>query len=413
MSRLGPHNHGVIEFFAKIVNEPNVPAGDMVFIQLRAPTTGLVFFTANLINVCAFEPGDISPITTFNDCFAAPLAEISPTSGDEFVCYPFSINFLGTSDDCGFLLTVFKTLAPANGELTFTTSGVNLGDVAVLVLEGECQLDEGTATKDGSSLDVAIEDATLLDCQNLDNGPTEGQEKVELTGLTPGAIICFLVYAVGGEDEPTTFEPATTGTGMFLDIEEATVESANVINSFGSNIKVSLQSDLPDVFSNPEQLFASQNEITFGDPCSCEDPRNCTEGGVQYFHDTLTIPASLATTPGLTINVSSATNFFIDVPCFGAGLTNATNELIPEVSPGVYKIEFWRPSGVTPTLAVTVNGGGPITAPAATFQPVCTTEACEPEMPIPTMSEWGLMIFGLLVLNLGVLLMRRKEDLLA
>lgn len=32
-----------------------------------------------------------------------------------------------------------------------------------------------------------------------------------------------------------------------------------------------------------------------------------------------------------------------------------------------------------------------------------------PPAPIPTMSEWGLMIFGLVVLNLGVLGIRRKE----
>ena len=32
--------------------------------------------------------------------------------------------------------------------------------------------------------------------------------------------------------------------------------------------------------------------------------------------------------------------------------------------------------------------------------------------PIPTMSEWGLIIFGLLVLNLGVLFIVRKNELL-
>jgi len=244
----------------------------------------------------------------------------------------------------------------------------------------------------------------------LNNGPSFGQETVALTGLTPGVIVCFLVYPVINNvgTEFLANENALTTTN-----NNAGLATTNSISTFSDNIKVSLQSGLPDVFSNPEQLFSSQNEISFGDPCSCDDPRNCTDGGVQYFHDTLTIPATLATTEGLTINVSSATNFFIDVPCFGAGLTNATNETIPEVSRGVYKIEFWRPSGVIPTLAVTVNGGAPITAPAATFQPVCTTEACAPEPQIPTMSEWGLMIFGLLILNLGMILIRRREEILS
>ena len=31
---------------------------------------------------------------------------------------------------------------------------------------------------------------------------------------------------------------------------------------------------------------------------------------------------------------------------------------------------------------------------------------------IPTMSEWGLMIFGLLILNMSVVFLRRREELL-
>ena len=37
----------------------------------------------------------------------------------------------------------------------------------------------------------------------------------------------------------------------------------------------------------------------------------------------------------------------------------------------------------------------------------------EENSPIPTLSEWGLMIFGLLTLNLGLITLRRKEELLA
>jgi len=385
--------------------------------------------TPTVVNVCAFAPGDITPITEFNPCFDAPKTDITPSAN--FACYAFSpFPVFGTIvspfDElgCGPLLTVFKTIAPESGELTFTTNGGTFDDVAVTVLRGECMLDTGVKFLNGESSDnfVTMEDATLVDCQDLNNGPSSGQEEVTLTGLTPGDIICFLVYPVfddlEGGIEILDMPEVGFGTTENEDKDGPTTtnfDTHSPITVFSDNIKVSLQSGLPDIFNNPEQLFASQNEITFGDPCSCEDPRNCTDGGIQYFHDTLTIPAELATTPDLTINVSSATNFFVDVPCFGAGLTNATNETIPEVPPGsgVYKIEFWRPSGVVPTLAVTVNGGAPIAAPAATFDPVCTTEACAPTPPIPTMSEWGLMIFGLLVLNLGMVLVHRREELLA
>ena len=32
---------------------------------------------------------------------------------------------------------------------------------------------------------------------------------------------------------------------------------------------------------------------------------------------------------------------------------------------------------------------------------------------IPTMSQWGLMIFGLLTINIGLVLLRRKEEILS
>lgn len=384
--------------------------GDMIFIQVQLFPflTPLEFPT--LVNVCVADAGDIIPITEFNDCFNAPKIDITPTAPGDFDCYAYNpfppIVFDGTTNPfdesgCGLLVTVFKTIAPASGELTFTTNGGTFDDVAVTVLLGECSIIPGEGPIKGGPIGgptIPIPGTILstiqVDCQDLNNGPSSGQEIVELTGLTPGEIVCFLVY------------PSPNGSPTINGSSDAN-------NVFNNNIKVSLQEGLPEIFDDPEQLFASQNEISFGDPCSCDDPRNCTDGGIQYFHDTLTIPATLATAPGLTINVSSATNFFVDVPCFGAGLTNATNEAIPEVSAGVYKIEFWRPSGVVPTLAVTVNGGTPIAAPAATFEPVCTTEACAPIPPIPTMSEWGLMIFGLLVLNLGMVLVYRREELFA
>ncbi len=163
----------------------------------------------------------------------------------------------------------------------------------------------------------------------------------------------------------------------------------------------------------------SGNRLTFGDPCSCDDPRNCTDGGITYFHDTLTIPATGSIASGLDIRITSSANFFTGVPCFGA-LATPTNSTgagtgtqITEVgTSGVYKIEFWRPSGAQAALSVSEGGAPAVVAPAATFQPICTVEACTPQAPIPTMSQWGLIIFGLLSLNLGVFFMYKKEEVL-
>jgi len=53
------------------------------------------------------------------------------------------------------------------------------------------------------------------------------------------------------------------------------------------------------------------------------------------------------------------------------------------------------------------NNGG---ANVQMYTITCTTTNCEA---IPTMSEWGLMIFGLLMLNLGVVFLYRQEEILA
>ena len=146
----------------------------------------------------------------------------------------------------------------------------------------------------------------------------------------------------------------------------------------------------------------------FGDPCACDDPRNCPIGGVTYFHDTLTVEGPT----GLTIStVMGATDFFSAVECFG-GLTTVipAGTIIPEspAGSGEYKIEFWRPSGAVPTLTVS-DGMTDFPVPADTFDPVCTDAECAPAPQIPTMNEWGLMLFGLLIINLGVFFVRERE----
>ncbi len=55
-------------------------------------------------------------------------------------------------------------------------------------------------------------------------------------------------------------------------------------------------------------------------------------------------------------------------------------------------------------IAITDRG-----KPASTFQPICIFEACLPVDPIPTMSQWGVLIFGLLILNLSIVAIRQRE----
>ena len=151
----------------------------------------------------------------------------------------------------------------------------------------------------------------------------------------------------------------------------------------------------------------SNNDLMFGDPCSCTDPRNCDVGGVTYFHDTLTVTGPM----GLMITAAAgATDFFIDVPCFGGGPTLIPAGFpIPESPPnsGEYKIEFWRPSGIVPTLSV-MEGGMTTMVPPDTFQPVCTQEACAAAA-IPTLGEWAIINLILLMLILTIVGVLREQ----
>lgn len=152
-------------------------------------------------------------------------------------------------------------------------------------------------------------------------------------------------------------------------------------------------------------FITQQDLITFMDPCKCDDPANCEVSGVTYFHDLMTVPGSGTITAGLDIRVRSSTDFYVDVPCTGGSLSEpsfgAGGTPMIETSPGVYELEFWRPSGILPTFTIMVDGAGGYTAPAATFEPLCFQVDCEIK-PIPTMGEWGLISLSLLLLIFGV-----------
>ncbi len=155
----------------------------------------------------------------------------------------------------------------------------------------------------------------------------------------------------------------------------------------------------------------SGNTLTFMDPCSCDDPLNCDEGGITYFHDTLVVMTggvsglSITTAPG-------ATDFFIDVSCSGGALTaDPGGTLIPEdpIGSGIYRLEFWRPSGSIPTISV-IESGMTTAVPMVTFEPACTQEACAAT--IPTLSQWSIILLALLLTILSVIFIKqRSEDL--
>ena len=118
-------------------------------------------------------------------------------------------------------------------------------------------------------------------------------------------------------------------------------------------------------------------------------------GLVELFHDILKV----TTTPDSVVSISATDNNLLDIN--GNAIPVGTS--IPQVSPGVYELIFYTVPAQGAMVAVS-NG-----VSTENF----TTASCTPcPASIPTMPEWSLAIFGLLILNIGVGFLYRKEEII-
>jgi len=140
------------------------------------------------------------------------------------------------------------------------------------------------------------------------------------------------------------------------------------------------------------------------DPCSCSDPMNpdpevvMGPGGGEVFHEVVTVTSG----GGETWNMTAATTGALDAT--GAPLTLPA--AMTESSLGVYTIDFYH--------EITVGYSGEFNNGTSTLNVAnACTESCKST--VPTLGEWGLVIFALLMLNMVVLfaLRRRRQAQLA
>jgi len=161
-----------------------------------------------------------------------------------------------------------------------------------------------------------------------------------------------------------------------------------------------------EYFRNPGRV--KQGEITFNvtpcdlaqlsiaDPCSCFDPLNKKDnkGDITFFHDVLSVTG----TPGDAVILETGNTNFLDNNL--AQIADGTNlGTIP--ASGVFEYDFFHASGASG--AITLNVGGVLLNPFNIS--VCEAKSC---IVIPTMSQWGLLIFGLLILNMGLFFVKQK-----
>ena len=142
------------------------------------------------------------------------------------------------------------------------------------------------------------------------------------------------------------------------------------------------------------------------DPCDCDDQENITDIDtkiVTWFHDFVTIHGN----PGETWTVSNYTGgqMYSD-----PSTPIPTGTALTEVSPGFFRIDFLHENGVG--FAAEFNR---ITNPLATalaMNNTCDGVFCSLNI-VPTMGEWGMIMFALIMLSFGVVYVMRQQVALA
>lgn len=150
---------------------------------------------------------------------------------------------------------------------------------------------------------------------------------------------------------------------------------------------------VPNGYINANENYSSG--INISDPCNCMNPKNIMDGrDIAFFHDVLRVEAGPNEPVTLTANSGVfLTNSPTPVPVPTSTVLGTTD------ANGVLEVEFYHEHLVAGNISIsTLSGFGSFAIDA------CSSSSCV--APIPTMSQWGLLIFGLLVLNLGLIFLQ-------
>ena len=212
--------------------------------------------------------------------------------------------------------------------------------------------------------------------------------------------------------------------GVLFDLDTVTIEGTATImtKTWHSESSVSEDNELTNLVVSPEStttyyaLLTDENEcarvlpftlevtcsLNIVDPCSCTDPLNIVLPStdiVTHFHDVLTVNTGVANqTIALAANSGDA---FLDNDL----MVVADNSILGMTdASGALNVDFFKESGASGSITVS-NGTFTHIFPL----PKCEAKDCQ--APIPTMNQWGLFIFALLLINLSLIMIREKEQM--
>lgn len=213
-----------------------------------------------------------------------------------------------------------------------------------------------------------------------------------------GSPLNINITASGGTPSNLTYN--WTGPNSFTSTDQNPLISNNATNIMAGiyMVTVSNTAGIGSICSTTKSIEVKVNDcltdrsFSLSDPCNCDNGANkLLDDGSFLFADKIQIDASMypvATLPTVTAidgNLRRAT---------GTPYTLATaTSAILALGGGIYELPFYTLPNMPSTLTVMVGGDSQ----------VFTTDSCMPcPDPIPTMSQWGLLIFGLVVLNLSI-----------
>jgi hypothetical protein len=134
--------------------------------------------------------------------------------------------------------------------------------------------------------------------------------------------------------------------------------------------------------------------INLDDPCNCNDPLNIPppgQGTTQLFHDVLTIENLF---PGEQVLITPDPNF---LDSNGAPVGPFT---IDADMWGRVEFDFWHEPGVAAMAQIEPEFSNP---------EMFTSSVCEACIPIPTLSQWGIIILSMIMLIAGLVAVRMRK----
>lgn len=141
------------------------------------------------------------------------------------------------------------------------------------------------------------------------------------------------------------------------------------------------------------------NDPSIYDPCSCTDPLNVpnASGEVVRFHDYVEISDNAGETWTYTA-LNSGNVLMQDGTAIPLNTTLTYNAIT-----GRYRMDLYHNNGVGYNATFTRTSGGTLTTGGS------CSDCLMASAPIPTMSQWGLFIFGLLIMNLSLFIVLRLK----